>query len=112
MMRAILIDWMMEVCSEFFLKRDTLYQAINFVDRYLSVVPDVPKIDLQLLGVSSMFVACKMEEISPPKVADFARSTDDGYTPAQIIETEIKIGKVIFFIFFKENRLLNGSLLQ
>jgi len=43
MMRAILVDWMTEVSSEFCLKRDTLYQAINFVDRYLSVQPKVPK---------------------------------------------------------------------
>jgi len=60
-MRGILIDWMMEVSAEFQLKRDTLYQAVNFVDRYLSTVPNVPKWELQLVGVTALFVACKME---------------------------------------------------
>ena len=41
MMRAILIDWMMEVSNEFMLKKETLYLAINYTDRYLSKVPNV-----------------------------------------------------------------------
>lgn len=36
--RAILLDWMMEVCQEFLLKRETFYLAQNYVDRYLSLV--------------------------------------------------------------------------
>lgn len=35
-MRAILIDWMMEVSSEFHLKRETFYLSTYYVDRYLS----------------------------------------------------------------------------
>jgi hypothetical protein len=37
-MRAILLDWMMEVCEEFMLKRDTYYMATYFVDSYLSLI--------------------------------------------------------------------------
>jgi Cyclin, N-terminal domain len=40
-MRAILLDWMMEVWNEFTLKRETVYYSINYVDRYLSVHPKV-----------------------------------------------------------------------
>lgn len=36
-MRAILIDWMMEVCMEFQLKRDTFHLAVKLVDRFLSL---------------------------------------------------------------------------
>jgi len=35
-MRAILLDWMMEVCAEFNLKRETFHLAVIYVDRYLS----------------------------------------------------------------------------
>lgn len=35
-MREILIDWMMEVCEEFMLKRDTLFIAVDYIDRYLT----------------------------------------------------------------------------
>ena len=61
LMRSILADWMMEVSSEFFLKRETFHIAINYVDRYLSAVPNVLKWDLQLIGLTSMFIASKME---------------------------------------------------
>lgn len=61
LMRAILIDWMIEVAEEFCMKRYTLYTAINYVDRYLSIVPNVKKGQLQLLGTTSLMIAYKME---------------------------------------------------
>ena len=88
-MRVILLDWMTEVCQEFLIKRDTFYTAMNFVDRYLSVCQyEVPKSELQLIGVTSLFLASKIEEIFIPKVSDFALATDGGYTSKQIMEME------------------------
>lgn len=60
-MRVILMDWMMEVCMEFTLKRETYHYAVNYVDRYLSIMPNVAKVELQLVGVTSMYIAAKME---------------------------------------------------
>ena len=80
-MREILIDWMTEVSEEFMLKRETLYITINFVDRYLLYVPyEIPKSELQLIGVASLCLACKVEEVYIPRVNDFALATDGGYT--------------------------------
>jgi cyclin E len=45
-MRAILLDWMMEVCMEFTLKRETFHLAVNYVDRYLSYNENIPKMQL------------------------------------------------------------------
>jgi hypothetical protein len=90
-MRAILVDWMMEVCNEFTLKRETFYYAANYVDRYLSVHRNVKKEELQLVGVSAMFIASKMEEVYSPRVADFAKSTDNGYDVKQIVKMEKQI---------------------
>jgi len=45
-MRTILIDWMIEVCTEFTLKRETFYYALNYVDRYLSIKRNIRKQDL------------------------------------------------------------------
>ena len=42
-MRAILIDWMMEVSMEFMLKRQTFSISVIFVDRYLSIFKNVSK---------------------------------------------------------------------
>ena len=60
-MRAILLDWMMEVCMEFTLKRETFHYAVNYVDRYLSIVGTIQKWELQLIGVASLYIAAKME---------------------------------------------------
>jgi hypothetical protein len=64
MMRAILLDWMMEVCMEFTLKRETYHYAVNYVDRYLSSVPQIQKWELQLIGVTAMYIASKVEVFS------------------------------------------------
>lgn len=80
---------------EFTLKRETFYYALNFVDRFLSLSPNVRKQDLQLIGVASMFMASKIEEVLSPKVADFAKSTDDGYSKEQIILKEKEIMRTL-----------------
>ena len=66
-MRSILMDWLTEVHRKFELMPETLYLTINIVDRYLSV-KTVPRRELQLVGISSMLIACKYEEIWAPVV--------------------------------------------
>jgi cyclin-A len=55
-MRAILVDWLVEVAEEYKLVADTLYLAIYYIDRFLSVNA-VARDKLQLLGVAAMLVA-------------------------------------------------------
>lgn len=55
-MRAILVDWLVEVAEEYKLQTETLYLAVSFIDRFLSVM-SVVKGKLQLLGTTAMFVA-------------------------------------------------------
>ena len=66
-MRSILMDWLTEVHRKFELMPETLYLTFNIVDRYLSV-KTVPRRELQLVGISSMLIACKYEEIWAPEV--------------------------------------------
>lgn len=66
-MRAILVDWLIEVHHKFELMPETLYLTIHIVDRYLSVKA-VPRKMLQLVGMASMFIASKYEEIWAPEV--------------------------------------------
>ncbi|GFP89208.1 cyclin-a1-1 [Phtheirospermum japonicum] len=55
-MRAILIDWLVEVVKEYRLVPDTLYLTVNYIDRYLSRnLMDRQR--LQLLGVACMMIA-------------------------------------------------------
>lgn len=95
-MRSILVDWMVEVVDEYHLKRETLFLAVNYVDRFLSLM-SVIRGKLQLLGAAAMFVAAKYEEIYPPDVAQFVYITDDTYTVKQILQMEQVLLKTLHF---------------
>ena len=87
-MRAILLDWMIEVSAEYGLKRETFHLSVTYIDRYLSLQPNVSRTDFQLVGATALFLASKIEEIYPPKITDITKSCDNGYTGAQIIAQE------------------------
>ncbi|KAM7424701.1 hypothetical protein PAMA_000859 [Pampus argenteus] len=86
-MRALLIDWLVQVHSRFQLLQETLYLTVAVLDRFLQVQP-VSRRKLQLVGVTAMLVACKYEEMYAPEVGDFAYITDNAFTKSQILEME------------------------
>ncbi|XP_055632049.1 G2/mitotic-specific cyclin-B [Toxorhynchites rutilus septentrionalis] len=96
-MRTILIDWINEVHYQFKLEIDTYHMTVSIIDRYLQLVADTPKKELQLVGVTAMFIASKYEEMFPPDISDFAYITDDTYKKKQILEMEKQIVKVLDF---------------
>lgn len=55
-MRTILVDWLVEVSEEYKLQTETLYLAINYIDRFLSYM-SVVRAKLQLVGTAAMFIA-------------------------------------------------------
>ena len=104
-MRLLLVDWMMEVCDEFGLSRETYHLASTYTDLYLTKIR-CPIDKLQLLGASSLLLACKVEEIICPRVKDFVFATDNGFTNQQIIDMEAEIQKV--GITFSSSYIGNG----
>ena len=66
-MRAILVDWLVEVHARFKLIPETLQLTVNIMDRYLEAVNTKRK-ELQLIGVTAMLIASKYEEMYPPEV--------------------------------------------
>jgi hypothetical protein len=44
-----------------------------------------------LIGLTSLFIAAKIEEIIPRKVSDFERAADFGYSSDQILEMELNL---------------------
>lgn len=95
-MRGILVDWLVEVAEEYKLLSDTLHLSVSYMDRVLSFNA-VSKPRLQLLGVSSMLIASKYEEISPPHVEEFCFITDNTYDKAEVISMEGEILKALDF---------------
>uniref|UniRef100_A0A7N0UAJ0 Cyclin A n=1 Tax=Kalanchoe fedtschenkoi TaxID=63787 RepID=A0A7N0UAJ0_KALFE len=95
-MRGVLVDWLVEVSDEYKLLSDTLYLAVSFIDRYLSLNA-VTRQKLQLLGVSSMLIASKYEEISPPNIEDFCYITDNTYKKDEVVKMEAAVLKALNF---------------
>lgn len=86
-MRAILVDWLVEVHMKFRLVPETLYLCINIIDRYCSIVK-VKRAKLQLVGVTALLIACKYEEIYPPEVRDCVYITDSAYQRDEVLDME------------------------
>ncbi|KAI3475259.1 hypothetical protein L1887_63370 [Cichorium endivia] len=86
-MRATLVDWLLQVHMRYHMLPETLWIAINVVDRFLSVrVVSLAK--LQLVGVTAMFIAAKYEEILAPSVKEFVFMTENGYKQEEILKGE------------------------
>ncbi|XP_059623327.1 G2/mitotic-specific cyclin-2-like [Cornus florida] len=86
-MRAILIDWLIEVHHKFDLRDETLFLTVNLIDRFLAQHAIIRK-KLQLVGLVAMLLACKYEEVSVPVVDDFVFISDKAYTRKEILEME------------------------
>ncbi|CAL8460573.1 g102 [Coccomyxa elongata] len=86
-MRAILIDWLVEVHYKFRLMPETLFLTTNIIDRFLEC-KRVSRRNLQLVGVTAMLIASKYEEIWAPEVKDFVYISDEAYTREQILNME------------------------
>lgn len=93
-MRCVLIDWLVEVHLKFKMVPETLYLTVNIIDRYLEK-HEVRRSKLQLVGVASLLLAAKYEEIYPPELQDLVFITDRAYTAREIIETEAIIMKAL-----------------
>jgi len=86
-MRATLIDWLLQVHTRYHMLPETLWIAVNLVDRFLSArIVSLAK--LQLVGVTAMFIAAKYEEILAPSVEEFVFMTDGGYSREEILKGE------------------------
>uniref|UniRef100_A0A3B4BAU1 Uncharacterized protein n=1 Tax=Periophthalmus magnuspinnatus TaxID=409849 RepID=A0A3B4BAU1_9GOBI len=92
-MRAILLDWLMEVSEVYKLHRETYHLAQDYFDRFMATQRNVFKSTLQLIGITCLFIAAKVEEMYPPKLHQFAYVTDEACTEDEILSMEIIIMK-------------------
>ena len=95
-MRAMLVDWLIDVHFKFKLKANTLFLTIWLVDKYLSL-KKVKRNKLQLIGVTCMLISCKYEEIYSPEVFDFVYITENSYEKKDIIDLEMEILTLLDF---------------
>ncbi|KAL7692735.1 putative cyclin [Plasmopara halstedii] len=96
-MRAILVDWLVDVHYKYGLLPQTLHIAVHLIDYFLEKNLSVGRQRLQLVGVTAMFIASKYEEIFPPEAEDFVKITDSAYTREEVFQMEAKMLATIGF---------------
>jgi len=99
-MRNVLVDWLVQVQCKLNLLPETLHISVGIIDRFLQLrAENVPRNQLQLLGITSLFIAAKYEERAAPELGDFVYITDNSCSKPQIRERELEIMKILGFSF-------------
>jgi len=99
-MRGVLIDWLIEVHSQFKLLQETLFMTVYVIDKFLQTEGySVRRNKLQLVGVTAMFISSKVEEMYAPEINDFVYITDNAYTAGEIRQMELRILNTLGFNF-------------
>ena len=95
-MRAILIDWIIDIHLKFKLRQETLFMTIWLIDTYLSYAI-VPREKFQLLGITCLLISCKSHEIYYPQQNKLIEMTDNAYTKQEMLTMENEILKKLNF---------------
>jgi len=99
-MRGVLIDWLIEVHSQFKLLQETLFMTVYVIDKFMQTEGySVRRNKLQLVGVTAMFISSKVEEMYAPEINDFVYITDNAYTAGEIRQMELRILNTLGFNF-------------
>lgn len=85
--RDIIVSWMAKAYRDLRLLSETLFLAVDIVDRVLSSGP-VARKKLHLLGVSALLIASKYEESYAPPLDDFHACSGNTFTDEEIIKME------------------------
>lgn len=72
---SVLIDWLIQVQVCFHLILETLFLTVNIIDHFLSTCV-ISLSQLQLVAVTCLFIASKVEEIEPPSIMHLLHCTD------------------------------------
>ncbi|KAI7734678.1 hypothetical protein M8C21_009096 [Ambrosia artemisiifolia] len=86
-MRAINIDWLIQVHYELELQPETLFLTVNLIDRFLAK-HSATRENLQLVGLVAMFLSCKYEEVVVPFVQDLTSYSANAYSRSEILKME------------------------
>lgn len=89
--RLMLLEWLSELCCVLRLRRTTFYLTVDYIERFLAIRQNMNKGTLQLLAVTALWDAAKIEELVPPSVSDLAYVTDKAFTEQDILSLEVDL---------------------
>ena len=91
-MRRMVTTWMIEVCEEQNCQEEVFPLAVNYLDRFLSLVP-TRKCNLQLLSAVCMLIASKLKEETPLSCEKLCIYSDNSITCQELLDWEILVLK-------------------
>jgi len=101
-MRAMLVDWLIQVQHHLKLCQETLYLTVIMLDTVL-VKRDIPHDKLQLVGVTCLLMASKLEEYHPADISKLIALTEDSYNYKQVLRMELVIFSLLDYqLYFPE----------
>jgi hypothetical protein len=86
-MTYVLFEWLYSVNESFKFCPETFFLCIYNVCRFL-MVHNIDRKNLQLIGISSMMIAAKYEEVSQPEIDEYVNICANTYTTKQIVDME------------------------
>ncbi|XP_014667160.1 PREDICTED: G1/S-specific cyclin-D2-like [Priapulus caudatus] len=89
-MRKTVAMWMLEICEEMKCEEEVFPLAMNYLDRYLSIVPS-RKAHLQLLGAVCMFLASKLKDSNPLTAEKLCYYTENSINCQQLMDWEVYV---------------------
>jgi len=88
--RSILLHWLVKNNNKWKLKDDTIFMAMNIMDRYISKYKSKNS-EFQLIAIASYFIASKYEDIYPPYLDELSQICNYVYSNDDIIRKEYEI---------------------
>ena len=117
-----MIDWMIEVLNNYKCEDETFFIAVGIMDRFFKKTErELKAEDLHLIGVVSMFIASKYQDLVPLKMVVVEEKISHGkFSAREILKKEEEILTTIdyditkpsswdFICFFFEEIFMNNS---
>ena len=89
-MRKIVTDWMFEVCEDQQCQPEVFFLAVNYLDRYLSLV-NITKNQFQLAASTCLLLASKFSQVVPLSTEQLVIYTDNSVTVEELRQMELNV---------------------
>merc|ERR1712002_783043 len=94
-MRMLLLEWMVDIARELEFSLETLCLAVNYLDRFLAVQP-LSKDCLQLVGLTTLWLGAKQDELCPPSTEELVSLCANSYSTMNFKHMELIIARLNF----------------
>lgn len=85
--RTKMVDWMVEVLAIYKMTDESFFQSVNIMDNYIFKTKNVlQNANIHLIGMTSMLIATKFEEIYPISMSDFVEKIGHRQFTSQTIK--------------------------